>query len=81
MIKNKTYDVLKEIALRVLPAIAFITLSICDIWNIPYGVQIGQTLAAIETGLGILLGISSYKYNKIAAEFENEENKSHEVEE
>ena len=62
--KNKTYDILKKIALVVLPAIATLVITIFEIWNIPYGEQIGATITAIDTALGIILGISTYKYNK-----------------
>lgn len=62
--KNKTYDVLKKIALVVLPALATLVITIFEIWNIPYGEQIGATITAIDTTLGIILGVSTYNYNK-----------------
>ena len=76
---NKTYDILKTIALKVLPATEFLVITIFKIWGIPYGAEIGATIAAIDTALGIILGISSAKYNEIEFEFEQEEEKSHEV--
>lgn len=78
---GKVYDVLKEIALKGLPALELLVLSIFKIWNLPYGSEIAATIAAVDTALGIILGISSKKYNEIIEEFENEEKKSHEVEE
>lgn len=58
---DKTYDILKVVALIVLPLAAFIT-SISDIWGIPYGPQISQTLIALDTFIGCLLHKSSKDY-------------------
>ena len=60
--KNEVYDILKKIALVVLPAIATLIITIFQIWNIPYGEQIGATITAIDTALGVILGISSRNY-------------------
>lgn len=61
---NKVYDVLKYIALIVLPAIGTLYFAIAGIWDLPYGEQIVGTITAIDTFLGALLGIASSKYNK-----------------
>lgn len=60
--KNKTYDFLKKIALIIMPAIATLIITIFQIWNIPYGEQIGATITALDTALGVILGISSKNY-------------------
>jgi hypothetical protein len=61
---NKTYDTLKKIAMYVLPAIATLVITVFKIWNIPYGEEIGATITAIDTALGVMLGISSANYSK-----------------
>ena len=61
---NKTYDILKYIALIALPAIATFWLALCGIWGFPYGEQIAGTITATDTLLGTLLGISSKQYAK-----------------
>lgn len=61
---NKVYDVLKFIAQYVLPALATCVATIFKIWNIPYGVEISATIMAVDTLLGVILGISTYNYNK-----------------
>lgn len=61
---NKTYDVLKFIALTVLPALGTLYAALAGIWGFPYGEQVLGTLAAFETFLGVVLGISSSKYYK-----------------
>lgn len=63
-LNNKVYDVLKWIALLVLPALATLIATIFKIWNIPFGVEISATIMAIDTFLGAILGISTYNYNK-----------------
>jgi hypothetical protein len=61
---NKTYDILKFIALKVLPALATLILALGAIWNIPYSEAIAATITAIDTFLGTILGISSKVYAK-----------------
>lgn len=59
---NKLYDILKWIALVVLPALATLYFALAGIWGFPYGEQVVGTITAIDTFLGALLGISSIKY-------------------
>lgn len=61
---SKVYDVLKWIALVVLPAIATLYFALSGIWGFPYGEQIVGTITAVDTFLGAILGISSINYNK-----------------
>lgn len=59
---NKTYDVLKWIALYFLPALATLYFALAGIWNLPYGEQVLGTISALDTFLGVLLGLSNAKY-------------------
>ena len=61
---NKIYDVLKYIAQIALPAAATLYFALAGIWGFPYGEQIVGTITAVDTFLGVLLGISSARYNK-----------------
>lgn len=63
-ISNKIYDILKWIAQYGLPAIGTLYFAIANVWGFPYGEEVIGTIAAIDTFLGILLGISSSTYNK-----------------
>lgn len=63
-ISNKTYDVLKWIAMYLLPALGTLYFTLAGIWGLPYGEQIVGTITAIDTFLGILLGISNAQYKK-----------------
>lgn len=60
---NKVYDVLKFIALVVLPALATLIIGVFEIWGLPYGAQIGATITAVATFLGAILSVSSAKYH------------------
>lgn len=61
---DKVYDVLKWIAMYLLPALGTLYFAIAGIWGLPYGEQIVGTITAIDTFLGIILGISTVQYNK-----------------
>ncbi len=61
--KNETYDKLKYIAQIVLPALGTLYFALASIWHLPYGEEIVGTITAIDTFLGVLLGISTKKYN------------------
>lgn len=61
-ISNKTYDKLKWVALIVLPGIATLYLALSQTWGFPYGEQISTTITAIDTFIGVLLGVSSKGY-------------------
>lgn len=61
---NKTYDVLKFIAQIVLPALATLYAALAAIWNLPCAKEIPATIIAVDTFLGVILGISTNKYNK-----------------
>lgn len=61
---NKVYDILKWIALFLLPAIGTLYFALAGIWGFPYGEQIVGTITAIDTFLGVVLGISTARYNK-----------------
>ena len=59
---NKVYDILKWIAMIFLPAIGTLYFALAGIWGLPYGEQIVGTITAVDTFIGIILGISSANY-------------------
>lgn len=59
---NETYDILKKVALYILPAIATLWLTLGKIWGLPYTSEIGATITALDVFLGACLGISSKNY-------------------
>lgn len=65
-LNNKVYDVLKWIALYLLPAVGTLYFALAGIWDFPYGEEIVGTLTALDAFLGAVLGISSASYKKIS---------------
>ena len=61
---NKTYEILKWIAMIVLPAIGTLYFALASIWGLPYGEQIVGTITAVDAFLGALLGVSTAQYRK-----------------
>ena len=61
---NKVYDVLKWIALILLPALGTLYFALAGIWGFPHADAIVGTVTAVETFLGVILGISTINYNK-----------------
>lgn len=64
-LSNKAYDILKWIAQLLLPAVATLYFALAGIWGFPYGEQIVGTITAIDTFLGVILGISTAQYKKV----------------
>lgn len=61
---NNVYDVLKRVALYVLPALATLVIALGEIWGIEYSAQIAATITALDTFLGAVLGVSAKSYSK-----------------
>ena len=79
--KDKTYNILKTIAL-IMPLFIVLYEGIGKIWNIPYTEQITLTLTAINAFIGGLVKISNVKYNKteLIDQYNQEEENSLEYE-
>ena len=61
---NKVYNILKWIAMYLLPAVGTLYFALAGIWGLPNGEQIVGTITAVDTFLGVVLGISTAQYNK-----------------
>lgn len=58
---DKLYDLLNKIQ-RWLPALGVFYLCICNIWDLPFGNEINQTIVAIATLLATTLEIATGVY-------------------
>lgn len=65
MFSNKVYDILKWIAQILLPALGTLYFVLAGVWGFPFREEIVGTITAVDTFLGVILGISTSKYNKI----------------
>lgn len=63
---SKIYDILKWVALVVLPAIATLYTALAGVWGLPYAEEIPATITAVDLFIGALLGVSSARYYKEA---------------
>lgn len=61
---NQTYDTLKWIAQYLFPAAGTLYFALARIWGLPYGEQIVGTITAVDTFLGVFLGVSASQYNR-----------------
>lgn len=62
MITGKLYDYLKWLAQIVLPGFGALYLALAALWSLPAGNEVAGTVLAVDTFLGILLGISQVAY-------------------
>lgn len=63
MMNDKVYDVLKWIAMILLPALGTLYFALAQIWGLPCAEQVVGTITALDAFLGVLLGISSSNMN------------------
>ena len=61
-LSNKAYDILKYIALILLPALGALYFALAKIWGFPYATEIVGTISAVDAFLGALLQISTNNY-------------------
>lgn len=64
ILNDKTYSLLKWVALILLPALGTLYFALASIWGLPFGEQIVGTITAVDTFLGAILGISTNNYKK-----------------
>jgi hypothetical protein len=64
ILSDKTYSLLKWVALILLPALGTLYFALASIWGLPFGEQIVGTITAVDAFLGAILGISTSNYKK-----------------
>lgn len=62
MFSNTTYDRLKFLAQVVLPAVGTLYFALSGFWGLPAAEQVVGTIIAVDTFLGVILGVSSTTY-------------------
>jgi hypothetical protein len=63
-INNKVYDILKWVAVLLLPALSTFIAYVFPLWGIPYGNEISKTITALAVFIGAIIGISSIAYQR-----------------
>ena len=65
-LSNRTYDILKWVAMVALDALGVCYSTLASVWGWPYGDEVLQTCAAVSLLLGGLIGISAAEYHRAA---------------
>lgn len=64
---NKIYDILKWVAIIVLPAASTFVASVFPLWGLPFADAIAQTITAVGAFLGAVLMVSNFSYKNGAS--------------
>lgn len=67
MLKDKVYDILKWIVITFLPALEILVAGLGLLYGFD-ATKISGTIALLAAFLGALIGVSTYKYNKLKTE-------------
>jgi hypothetical protein len=69
-LSNKTYDILKFVALILMPALGALYFSLGKIWDFPNVEEVLGSITSIDTFLGIVLGLNNKAYNNSDAKYD-----------
>ena len=64
VLSTKQYKFLKWFCILCLPACATLYRLLADTWGLPYGDKVVTTINGVATFLGVIVGVSNYKYYK-----------------
>lgn len=67
---DKVYNGLKSVAQVWLPAAGTLYFALAQIWGLPAAEQVSGTVLAVDTFLGVVLGLSTKAYNNSPAKFD-----------
>lgn len=63
LLTGKVYDVTKRIAQVWLPALGTLYFALAQLWHLPAPEEVVGSVLAVDTFMGVVLGISSSAYN------------------
>ena len=69
-INNSLYDALKFIAQIALPAVGTFYVTVAALWSWPEPEKVSATILAVDTLLGVMLGLSANTYRKSGADLD-----------
>lgn len=70
VLSDKLHRMLKFIAQIALPAVGTLYFALAGIWNLPFPEKVLGTIIAVDTFLGVMLGISTNSYLKSDAQYD-----------
>lgn len=71
-LNNKAYDILKYLALVLLPALGTMYFALANIWGLPAAEQVVGTIVVVDTFLGVIIRYASKQYEGSDARFDGE---------
>lgn len=63
LISDQIYTILEYLARIVLPALATLYLALATLWKLPAGPEVVGTIVAVDTFLGVFVGIAKKSYD------------------
>jgi len=70
LLSNAMYDKLKWVALVGLPALGALYFALAPLWHLPKAEEVVGTVVAVDTFLGVVLGVATKNYNNSDAAFD-----------
>lgn len=70
ILPNKVYDVLKLLAVIIIPALATFYVTIAAIWGLAAGPEVSGTAVAFATFLGVIVKLGDKSYNASDGKFD-----------
>lgn len=72
LVSNKTYDIIKQLVQKGLPALGALYAGLAVIWGLPNGEEVVGSIALLTVCLGVFLGISDRRYETSGAKYDGE---------
>lgn len=63
LLSNRAYDILKQIVTVSLPGVGALYFGLAQIWGLPLSEEIVGSITVVSTFLGLLLKVSTRRYN------------------
>ena len=70
LFNNKAYDLIKFVALVLLPALGALYFGVAQIWGLPHADEVVGTIVVVDTFLGALIGVTAQQYKNSDARFD-----------
>lgn len=70
MLGDRSYQALKQSATLIFPAVGALYFALAQIWHLPKAEEVVGSIAALNTFLGVLVGVSTRSYNKSDAKYD-----------
>lgn len=70
LFNNRAYDLIKFVALVLLPGIGALYFGVAAIWGLPYAEEVVGTIVVVDTFLGGLTGLTAAQYKNSDERFD-----------